>query len=78
LQFDVLTLPDEDLDMDADQVARDSDQHGRIEVKIWRGDNIVTKTKQTRPTLFNGYDPPNTHVSSKAVVKDGHVSHAIR
>jgi hypothetical protein len=64
--------------MDADQAASDSDQHGKIEVKIWRGDKIVTKMKQTPLALWNGYDPPNTHVSSKAVVKDSHVSHAIR
>jgi len=62
--------------MDADQVASNSDRHGRIEVGIRRGDNIQTRMKQLRP--WNGYDVPDTCISSKAVVQDNHVSHAIR
>jgi hypothetical protein len=71
---------DEELDMDADEVAREADIHGKIVVTVQRG-NLVKKPESSNPgvdVLWNGYEAPDTKVSSKNVVKDNHVSHAIR
>jgi hypothetical protein len=64
------------MDMDADQVASRVNTHGKIVVLINRGKYIPTNTKHTG--LWNLYEPPDTRISSKAVVKENHVSHAIR
>lgn len=64
--------------MDPDQVASHVNMHGKIDVKITRGKRLQTKAKHAQPKLWNGYEPPDTHISSKAVVKDNHISHAIR
>jgi hypothetical protein len=70
---------DEDLDVDAEEVSRDPDTHGKIVLIVQRGD--LTKTESSDPyasVLWNGYDAPDTKISSKQVIKDSRVSHAAR
>ena len=68
-----LTLPDEEMDICADQTAQDINLRGKIHVSISRG--YYTQPKQPLE-LWNGYDPPDTRISSKPIVKVNHVSHA--
>jgi len=74
----VLTPPDEDMDMDTDQIASGINSHGKVLIEITRGTRIPKKWKwaHTRPRTVPGHQ--DTHTSSKAVVKDNHVSHAIK
>lgn len=71
----MLILTDEDMEMDDDQISSTLASHGRIVVSFHRGDRVESKTAQ--PQLCNVYHAPDTHVSSKAVVKDNHASHAV-
>lgn len=71
-------MSDEEMDMDADQVATRVEMHGKIKVNIRRGEYIPANTKHSQSSLWNGYEPPDTRISSKAVVKDNHVSHAVK
>lgn len=73
-------VTDEKLDMDADQIARDSETHGKITVTVTRGRTsrrLEPKTPIPR-RLQQNYDPPDTKVSSKKVVRDNRVSHAVQ
>lgn len=70
----MLTLPDEEMDLSPDQTARDINLHGKIRVAVFR--RYHTQPTQL-PGVWTGYDPPDTHVSSKTIVKVNHVSHAI-
>jgi hypothetical protein len=72
-----LTLADEDLDLDPCQVSKHVEGHGKIVVSISRG-NSIAKAKGTRQPLSKFETVPDTVISSKAVVKDNHVSHAIK
>lgn len=74
----MLTILDEELDMDVEEVDRRINLHGKIVVSVRRGERVKTNIKPSRGKLWDGYDAPNTRISSKAVVKDNHVSHAIR
>lgn len=67
-------MPDEDMDMDADQVARSINSHGKITVVVSRGE--FSQQYQT-PKRCDVYDPPDTRFSSKAVVKEKHVPHTV-
>jgi hypothetical protein len=72
---------DEELDMTADEVAKDVDMHGKIVITISRGSLKERKARRrgARVTkLWTGYDAPDTKVSSKQVVKDSRVSHAVK
>jgi predicted component of type VI protein secretion system len=68
---------DEEMDMDQAQVQTAVDVLGKITVSVQRGELKELPARSPR-TLWDGYDPPDTEVSSKAVVKDNHVSHSIR
>lgn len=72
-----LILADKELEIEPDQVSKHVGRHGKIVVSIQRG-NSVTKANRERPPLWDKYVAPETLVSSKAVVKDSHVSHAIK
>lgn len=73
----MLTLADEDLDIDPSQVSKHVDGHGKIVVSVSRG-NSVTKAKGMGQPLTNRSTPSDALVSSKAVVKDNRVSHAVK
>lgn len=60
------------MDMNSDQVTRGINSHGRIDVVILRGECIPPKQA---PKLWNGPEPPSIRSTSKAIVKDNHVSH---
>lgn len=66
------------MELDADQVARSIDLHGKIIVKLRRGNCIKTSSKDAQRRTWNGYQAPDTDASSKEIVSDNHVSHAIR
>jgi hypothetical protein len=66
---------DEDLDMDADEVALGVDVHGKIVVEIHRG-VLGSVPVDSRRSVHD--DAPDTTISSKAVVKDNDVSHAVK
>ena len=72
-----LTLVDEELEIDSDQVPKHVEGHGKVVVSVQRG-NSTTKAKGVGQPLWDKYVAPETLVSSKAVVKDSHVSHAIK
>jgi len=64
--------------MDVDEIARDTDRHGKIIVEVERGDLVKTEpSKKGDRLLWDAYQPPDTRISSKEVVKDNHISHAI-
>jgi hypothetical protein len=67
---------DEELEMAADEVAQDVDMHGKIVITVWRG--FLKKNAVRAKKLWTDYDAPDTKVSSKEVVKDSRVSHAVR
>lgn len=73
----ILTLADEDLDMDPYQVSKHVEGHGKIIVSISRGKSIATAKGVGQP-LADWYAPSDALVSSKAVVKDNHVSHVVK
>ena len=73
----ILTLAEEDRNMDDDQVSKHVEGHGKIFVSISRGDSIAIAKGLAQP-MSNQRHAPNTLVSSKAVVKNNHVSHAIK
>lgn len=66
--------------MTADEVARDVEIHGKIVVTVKRGTTVpMARIKHDAPLkLWTGYDPPDTEVSSKKVVQDNRVSHAVK
>lgn len=74
----VLTIADEDMEMDKGRVSQDVDIHGKIVVKIQRGEVVNPTEETTEWPLANGYRLPETQFSSKEVIKDNHVSHSIR
>ena len=76
----MLTFLDEDMEMDAGQVKRSVEEFGKIVVSITRGTFVrMPSDRDNSPvTLWDGYEAPDVQISSKAVVKDNHVSHAIR
>jgi hypothetical protein len=64
--------------MDADEISRDSERHGKIIVTVERGDLVKIGCPQKGDRLlWDQYEPPDTKISSKEVVKDNRVSHAI-
>lgn len=63
--------------MDTDQVSKHVEGHGKTVVSISRGNSIAIAKGLAQP-MSNQRHAPNTLVSSKAVVKDNHVSHAIK
>lgn len=67
---------DEEMDMDQAQIQKAIVTLGKITVNVQRGQekNLPARCK---PTSSAGYDRPDTELSSKGVVKDNHVSHAI-
>lgn len=70
--------------MDRDHVAKYIEAHGKIVVSINRGsfETIASTSKKTsgysKPALWDRYQAPDTVMSSKAVVKNNHVSHAVK
>lgn len=72
----MLTFTDEEMDMDEEQVSRSIELHGKISVTLRRGGYVMSSAAERQ--MFDNYQAPNTAVSSKAVVKDNHVSHAIK
>jgi hypothetical protein len=68
---------DEDMGLDQDQVERSLDTRGKLVMTIQRG-RYEKPARQFAPLLWDGCDPPDTEVSSKPVVEDNHVSHAVR
>lgn len=71
-------LADEEMEMDQDQVEKSVATHGKVVVTIQRGHRVHEASKGTKSMLWDGYCAPDTEVSSKAVVKDRHVSHAVK
>lgn len=66
--------------MDAYEILRDADMHGKIMVTVQRG-NLIARTEYSGPgasRLHDGNVAPNTKISSKEVIKDNRVSHAVR
>lgn len=63
--------------MDQSQIERSIARHGKITVRVKRGLARPPSTA-SEPILWNGYDAPDTESSSKSVVKDNQISHAIR
>jgi hypothetical protein len=59
--------------MDADEVARDVDMHGKIVVRIQRG-----HLSRFTPVPCGNYDAPDTEASSKKVVQDNNASHTVK
>jgi hypothetical protein len=64
------------MDMDQHQINDIISTHGTVTVTVQRG-------HQQKPLIRSLWEPdadhpPHTEVSSKTVVKDNHVSHAIR
>jgi hypothetical protein len=59
-----------------DEVERDIQVHGKIVVIVKRG--TFDKTKCSGAKLWQGYDEPDTGISSKKVVQDHAVSHAVK
>lgn len=74
----MLTIADEDMEMDEERVSQNVDIHGKIVVKIQRGEVVKPVEETTEWPLSNGYHLPETQFSSKEVIKDNHVSHSIR
>lgn len=64
--------------MAPDEIARDVDMHGKIVVTVSRGILIRKHRGSRAEKLWEGYDAPDTTISSKQVVKDSHVSHAVK
>ena len=66
--------------MDEGQVKKSVEEYGKIVVSIARGDFVRSPSDpdNSAVTLWDGYQAPDVQSSSKAVVKDNHVSHAIR
>jgi hypothetical protein len=70
---------DEELDMSDDQIAQDVDMHGKIVITVERGKREKTECRDPfAAQLWDGYDAPDTKISSKRVVKDSCVSHAVK
>lgn len=46
-RLEVLTLPDEEMDMDEDQVAKGINVYGRVDVAIYRGESISSSTARS-------------------------------
>lgn len=78
-RLEILTLPDEEMDVDEDQVANGIEVHGRVDVAIYRGESIPSSTARsnTPATRYRSYHLSGTQLSSNAVVKKNHVSHTI-
>lgn len=67
------------MDMTAEEIANNTDMHGKIKVTVQRGRTVLRKSKHPRAVkLWEGYDAPDTKISSKDVVKDNRVSHAVK
>ena len=67
------------MDMNAEEIANNANMHGKIKVTVQRGREVEKKSKHPRAVkLWEGYDAPDTKISSKDVVKDNRVSHAIK
>ena len=65
--------------MNAEEIANNANMHGKIKVTVQRGCEVEKKSKHPRAVkLWEGYDAPDTKISSKDVVKDNRVSHAIK
>lgn len=62
--------------MDTDEVALGVDTHGKIVVKIHRG--VLSSVPFDSWSGNVPDDAPDTTISSKAVVKDNDVSHAVK
>ena len=73
----ILTLADENLDMDLYQISKHVEGHGKIVVRISRG-NSIARAKDVAQPLFDWHAPSDALISSKAVVKDNHVSHVVK
>jgi hypothetical protein len=64
--------------MSTDEIEREVDMHGKITVTLQRGHRMVEENSEADvDVLWEGYDVPDTKVSSKQVVKDNRVSHAV-
>jgi len=63
--------------MTADEVAKDSERHGKIMVTVERGKLVKIGRCKKGDALWDYYEPPDTKISSKEVVKDNRVSHAV-
>lgn len=79
-EYSALTEEDEEIDMTPDEVARLADMHGKLVIMVQRG-------KFSKATKFEPIMPckkseiihlPDTKISSKMVVKDNRVSHAVK
>ena len=76
----MLTLLDEDMEIDPGQVKRIFEEYGKIIVVVTPGFFVAGSSARadSAATLWDGYEAPDVKISSKAVIKDNHVSHAIR
>jgi hypothetical protein len=64
--------------MTTDEVKRDSERHGKIIVTVERGNIVkIGRPKKGDEMLWDYYQPPDTKISSKEVVKHNRVSHAV-
>lgn len=65
--------------MDAYEVQRDVDMHGKIMVSVQRGNLTMSECSDPGASrLHDGNVAPDTKISSKQVIKDNRVSHAVR
>lgn len=76
----LLTILDEDLDMDAEQVSSAKERLGTMRITITRGHNEEKDASKKRETQkkHSGHATADTTSLSKAVVVDKRVSHAVK
>lgn len=64
---------DEEMRLTNAETAYAVNTFGRVGVTVWRGNR-----KDNPSALWKGFNPPDTEISSKKIVLDNGVSHAIR
>lgn len=71
---------DEDVEMDAEEVSFARLRHGMVGVTITRGkdEKRIDSKRRNSPGKATESTSPNTAASSKAVVSDNRVSHALK
>lgn len=74
----MLMRSDEDMFMEQDQVDHSVTNYSKILVSVQRSKRVRSSPIKFKPVSWRRDDQaPDTQVSSKAVIKDHHVSHAI-
>ena len=74
----MLTMIDEEIDMDSDQVSAEIERRGKIVVSVVRGNYVPTLFRTLAPIPLVGHQAPETVKSSTAVVKKNNVSHTVK